>query len=104
MVLGLSKERGDMYKITLTLNKDFVWEVFFLCAARHPVDFDGVCCEAPFDGRPTAGAQVLATVSMVPWFRATQGQHCTAECRSRSVSTRYPKAQGIFVVVEMRLV
>ena len=32
---------------------------FLLRAARHPADFDG---------RPTAGAQVLASVSMIPWY------------------------------------
>ena len=49
---------------------------FFLgrdCAARHPADFDSVS---------TAGAQALVMSHVVCHdIRASQGQHCTAECR-----------------------
>ena len=47
----------------------------FLCAARHPADFDG---------RPTAGAQVLARVASLPWQPCHFGPalHCRVPSRS----------------------
>ena len=51
--------------------------VFFSRAARHPADFDG---------RPTAGAQVLAKVSMIPWYPYHSGPALHCRVPSRSVS------------------
>ena len=50
VVLGLSKN-------VILSTPMRVFFVFFL-AARHPADFDG---------RPTAGAKALASVSLIPW-------------------------------------
>ena len=56
--------------------------VFFGVASRHPADFDG---------RPTAGAQVLARVSMEPWHPYHSGPGPALHCRvpSRSESCFY---------------
>ena len=49
--------------------------LFFLRAARHPVDSDG---------RPTAGAQVLARVRKLPWhpYHSGPALHCRVPSRS----------------------
>ena len=60
-------------------------------AARHPADFDG---------RPTAGAQVLARVPMVPWhpYRSGPALHCRVLSRSESCSLS-KSDRHFFVVV-----
>ena len=52
-------------------------KTFLLRAARHPVDSDG---------RPTAGAQVLARVSLIPWYPYFSGPalHWSVPSRSES--------------------
>ena len=51
---------------------------FLFCAARHPADFDG---------RPTAGAQVLASVSMIPRYPYHSGPALHSRVPSRPVSS-----------------
>ena len=50
----------------------------FFCAARHPADFDG---------GPTAGAQVLASVSMTPRYPYHSGPALRSRVPSRPVSS-----------------
>ena len=57
----------------------------FFCAARHPADSDG---------RPTAGAQVLARVPMVPSHPYHSGPALPAECRLALRDVYSPKATG----------
>ena len=57
--------------------------LFFLRAARHPADSDG---------RPTAGARVLAMVLLVPWH--PYHSDCTAVCRLALRDVYSPKATG----------
>ena len=53
-VLGLGKERGKMFMVCFSVLGTYLERDFFFCTQRDS------------DGRPTAGAQVLVRVSMVP--------------------------------------
>ena len=57
------------------------YEACFLDVVRHPADSDG---------RPTAGAQVLAWVSMVPWHPCHSGPALHSRVPSRSESCYSP--------------
>ena len=56
-------------QMTFSMRSAFFFPEDFLRAARHPADSDG---------RPTAGAQVLARVPEVPWHPCLSGSalHC----------------------------
>ena len=57
----------------------------FFRAGRHPADSDG---------RPTAGAHVLARVSMAPWHPY---QHCNGECRLALRAVNLQKRKALFL-------
>ena len=64
---------------------------FFLRAARHPADSDG---------RPTAGAQVLARVPHLPWHPYHSGPALHCRVPSRSERCLLSKSDSFFVVVD----
>ena len=66
--------------------------LFFLSAARHPADFDG---------RPTAGAQVLAMVSSIPWHPYHFGPALHCRVPSRSESCYFSKSDRLFFFLKL---
>ena len=62
---------------TFSIRSAIIFPEDFLRAAKHSADSDG---------RPTAGAQVVARVSVVPWhpYRSGPALHCRVPSRSES--------------------